>query len=205
MEMVAAAKVNKVFRLWKGFTPYLASLSAMIDECVIADPDLEHPLVEKKKPEEEKILFLIITSDMGLCGSYNLDILRMAEEEEERRGDAFKGYFICGTKGIGYLRYRNKKIYGSLDRFFGTPDFSVADLLSGRILSLIESGAMAARVRIRTGAQRSPQLAYSVVPFVRIASPIAGGPGERALLPSKCDAKRHRECGALNRAVYASL
>lgn len=140
MEMVAAAKVNKVFRLWKGFTPYLASLSAMIDECVIADPDLEHPLVEKKKPEEEKILFLIITSDMGLCGSYNLDILRMAEEEEEMRGPAFRGYFISGTKGIGYLRYRNKKIYGSLDRFFGTPDFSVADLLSGRILSLIESG-----------------------------------------------------------------
>ena len=54
MEMVAAAKVTTVFRLWKGFTPYLASLSAMIDECVIADPDLEHPLVEKKKPEEEK-------------------------------------------------------------------------------------------------------------------------------------------------------
>ena len=54
MEMVAAAKVNKVFRLWKGFTPYLASLRGMIDECVTADPELEHPLVEKKKVKEEK-------------------------------------------------------------------------------------------------------------------------------------------------------
>jgi len=140
MEMVAAAKVNKVFRLWKGFTPYLASLRGMIDECVTADPDLEHPLVEKKKVKEEKVLFLVITSDMGLCGSYNLDILRLAEEREEEAKGAFRGHFIIGTKGISYLRYRNKKIFGSVDRFFGTPDFSIADMLSGRILSLLESG-----------------------------------------------------------------
>jgi len=140
MEMVAAAKVNKVFRIWKGFTPYLTSLRGMIDECVTADPDLEHPLVEKKKTREEKALFLVITSDMGLCGSYNLDILRLAEEREEAAKAAFRGYFVIGTKGISYLRYRNKKVYGSVDRFFGTPDFSIADMLSGRILSLLESG-----------------------------------------------------------------
>jgi F-type H+-transporting ATPase subunit gamma len=111
-----------------------------LTECLSSDPELEHSLIEKKKPIAEKTLLLVVTSDMGLCGSYNLDILRLAEEAEIALGNRFKGYYVLGSKGISYLRYRQKKIYASLDRFFDTPDFSVGDMMSNRILSLIESG-----------------------------------------------------------------
>lgn len=138
MEMVAAAKVSKVFRFWKNYTTYLQSLKEILNDCLNVDFELEHPLMEMKKPEKSSTLLVVITSDMGLCGSYNLDVLRMAEEKEEEIKTEFAGYFVVGSKGISYLRYREKKIFGSLDRFFDTPDFSVGEMLSNRILSLFE-------------------------------------------------------------------
>jgi F-type H+-transporting ATPase subunit gamma len=77
---------------------------------------------------------------MGLAGSYNLDLIRAAEEEANVLGERFAGYMVIGTKGLGNFRYRQKPILYGEDRFYDKPNFSTAEMLVNRMLSLFEEG-----------------------------------------------------------------
>ena len=69
MEMVAASKLKRFQKLREQATPYAEALEGILNRLLSADMPLEHPLLEKR--EEKKSALLVITSDTGLCGSYN--------------------------------------------------------------------------------------------------------------------------------------
>ena len=77
MEMVAAAKLKKLQELLKQSDRYIGELGRIL-ETLVREKPLAHPLLEKRA-EVKSVLAFLITSDTGLCGSYNTNVLDRAE------------------------------------------------------------------------------------------------------------------------------
>lgn len=137
MEMVATAKVSKAFRRWKSFSSYVERVDELVRDC-ISGLEESHPLLYDADKKYDKTAVFLITSDMGLAGSFNLDLIRAAEEEAEKFGEKFAGYMVIGTKGVSNFRYRKKKVLYDEDRFYDKPSFSTAEMLVNRMLDLYE-------------------------------------------------------------------
>ena len=78
MEMVAAAKLRKAQARVESSRPYAAKMQAMLGNLTRASAALDHPLFEKR--EVQKVGIVVVTSDRGLCGSYNNNVIHRAEE-----------------------------------------------------------------------------------------------------------------------------
>ncbi len=67
---------------------------------------------------------LVVTSDRGLCGGYNANAIRTAEQLISRLRDEGKqvALYVVGRKGVTYYRFRNRTIDGELDRLLGAAD-----------------------------------------------------------------------------------
>jgi len=76
MEMVSAAKLKRFQVLLAQAIPYAEVLTALIGRFVGTDAGLHHPLLAER--EENETALLVITSDSGLCGSYNTDLIHEA-------------------------------------------------------------------------------------------------------------------------------
>lgn len=107
MKMVAAAKVRRAQARALSARPYTQRIITMLREIVreVADIDLnEIPLLKKR--EVKTVGLLIITSDRGLCGSYNSSILRASVErirELEKEGKKVK-LILVGLKAATFFR-----------------------------------------------------------------------------------------------------
>jgi F-type H+-transporting ATPase subunit gamma len=78
MEMVSAAKLKRFQKLREQTTPYVRSLEGILNRLLGTDIPLHHPLLETR--EEKKFALLVITSDTGLCGSYNQSLVEEARK-----------------------------------------------------------------------------------------------------------------------------
>ena len=78
MEMVAAAKLKRFQKLREQTSPYVQALEAVLNRLLATDIPLHHPLLETR--EERATALLVITSDTGLCGSYNLNLVEEAKK-----------------------------------------------------------------------------------------------------------------------------
>jgi len=77
MEMVAAAKLKRFQRLRDQAAPYVQALEGVLNRLLATDLPLQHPLLETR--EEKETALLLITSDTGLCGSYNQVLIEEAK------------------------------------------------------------------------------------------------------------------------------
>ena len=78
MEMVAASKLKRYQKLREQATPYMESLEGVLNRLLHADIPPRHPLLESRA--EKGTALLVITSDTGLCGSYNQNLIEEAKK-----------------------------------------------------------------------------------------------------------------------------
>ena len=78
MEMVAAAKLKRFQSLKQQAAPYQEALEGILDRLLKTDVPLTHPLLEQRR--EKASALLCITSDTGLCGSYNHSLVAAAKK-----------------------------------------------------------------------------------------------------------------------------
>ena len=118
MEMVAAAKLRRAQGRALAARPYATKITAMLGNLAGAAGDLDHPLLKAR--EVRSTALVIVTSDRGLCGAYNANLLRAAEQRlrgavagaasgapaaAEHAGPAAR-LVLVGKKGRDYFRRR---------------------------------------------------------------------------------------------------
>ena len=86
MEMVAAAKLKRFQKLREQSIPYVQSLEGVLKRLLATDIPLQHPLLETR--EDRETALLVITSDTGLCGSYNHGLVEEAKKFLKTRSKA---------------------------------------------------------------------------------------------------------------------
>ena len=110
MEMVAAAKIRRATERAENALPWANVISNMlISTAKYAPLDSEPLLVEHD--EVKKLVVVVVTSDRGLAGGFNTNVLRHAEKvikEKQRQGIEVE-VIACGKKAVSYFNYRNIK------------------------------------------------------------------------------------------------
>ena len=83
MQMVAAAKLRRTQDRLLAARPYAAALQEIIADLARRGPVLDHPFF---RPRGGPVAYLVVGGDRGLCGAYNMNVVRRALEEVSARG-----------------------------------------------------------------------------------------------------------------------
>lgn len=102
MKMVAAAKLRRSQRSLFALRPYAESLDRLRLEAARRFLGHEHPLLQVRP--ERRVALLVLTSDKGLCGSFNHNLVRAVEERLEGPGRPAVAVSAAGTRGARMLR-----------------------------------------------------------------------------------------------------
>lgn len=129
MKMVAAARLRKAQEANLNFRPYSNSLENLLRDLLVNIDNPDNVLCEKR--EINKITVVVVTSDRGLCGSFNSNILRFVEDylNTELKGylDNEKVELVCiGKKGYDYLSKRHYKIVEKYINMFSNLTFDIS-------------------------------------------------------------------------------
>jgi F-type H+-transporting ATPase subunit gamma len=108
MNMVAAAKLRGAQQKMESFRPYTAKFNAAMSNLSGNMEPGQFPLMEVR--EVKAVELLVITSDRGLCGSFNANIMKTAEKLAARlEAEGKKVSYVCvGKKAIRYFRKTGK-------------------------------------------------------------------------------------------------
>jgi F-type H+-transporting ATPase subunit gamma len=102
MKRVAAARLHKAQQRVVAARPYAELMQQVMQRLSSAAVEVEHPLLAVR--EERNIAVIVMTSDRGLCGSYNSNILRKTMELIRPRDPATVKLVLMGRKGAGFFR-----------------------------------------------------------------------------------------------------
>lgn len=109
MNMVSASKLRKVEKKYKAFQPIKAKVKQLLEQVLSTNPEYSHPLLETR--EIKKVGYILVTSDRGLAGPYNSQVLKYFENMvKEDKHD-----YIVGTIGFKAYSYCKKKRYPLLN------------------------------------------------------------------------------------------
>src|SRR6185503_15824503 len=119
MKMVAAARLRRAQEAAEAARPYASKLTEMFAAVAAGIEADAHPLLARR--EERRIDLLVLTSDRGLCGGYNSNLLRFAEGFVRQRGGAATAVTVVGRKGLDYYRRRGVTIVAQRLGILTTP------------------------------------------------------------------------------------
>ncbi len=104
MEMVAAAKLRKAQQRAQASAPYAQKISEMLANLAGAATELENPLFKAR--EVKTTALVVITADRGFAGTYNTNVLRVAEHRVRDSAPGSVQLVVVGRKGRDYFRRR---------------------------------------------------------------------------------------------------
>ncbi|MFW5882018.1 MAG: ATP synthase F1 subunit gamma [Planctomycetota bacterium] len=125
MELVSAAKLKKAEAEADAFQPYARVLQDIVThlQWAATGANPEHALMHTRNVQ--RVALVVCASERGLCGSYNVNIVRAAIERKryhEAQGRSVD--FSCfGRKGAGSLRFLGEEIAAEYAGFIEQPDF----------------------------------------------------------------------------------
>jgi F-type H+-transporting ATPase subunit gamma len=127
MELISASRVARAQQRVQQARPYTEEITAALENVVSTEVVLSHPLLEQRH-EADAAAVLVVTSDRGLAGPYNANVLRTAEELQARlREDGIEPrLYVTGRKGLGFYRFRQRAIEQSWTGFSDRPSYEDA-------------------------------------------------------------------------------
>jgi F-type H+-transporting ATPase subunit gamma len=103
---------------------------------------LNHPLLVERE-NATRAAVLVVTSDKGLCGGYNSNVLRATEELLSllRQQGKEPQVYVIGAKGLNYFNFRNREVVDSWTGFSQQPAYSDAVTAAETLVQAFISGA----------------------------------------------------------------
>lgn len=107
MQLVAAGKLQKQKQYMEENREYAYYLKETITDILSSLEESEHPYLAKR---EGKSVTIVFTSDMGLCGGYNANVLRKLEKEIGNDSDII----MLGSRGINWINHRDFQVISTV-------------------------------------------------------------------------------------------
>jgi F-type H+-transporting ATPase subunit gamma len=122
MEMVAASKMRKAQDRMRHARPFGDKLRNIAAHLAHANPEYRHPFLVKRETVKAAGLVLI-TTDKGLCGGLNTNVLRMVTNKLRELGNSGTQVQITaiGNKGLGFMQRINARVVSQLVQLGDTP------------------------------------------------------------------------------------
>jgi F-type H+-transporting ATPase subunit gamma len=140
-ELIATSRIGKAKNRLEAARPYAFEITAMLTT-LAAEAALDHPLlVEREQPK--RVGVLVVSSDSGMCGGYNANVFRRAEELFSliRQEGKTPIVYAVGRKALNYYRFRNWKITDSWNGFSERPGYENAQEIASTLVEAFLAGA----------------------------------------------------------------
>ncbi len=143
MEMIAASRIVKAQRRMAAARPYAEQITEVIKGLAVSNEVDDHPLLA---PHEsiDRVAVIVITSDRGLAGAYNSNVLKRAErviDAEEREGREIALYCV-GKKATDYFAFRGRTPVHSWEGVSDTPEMEHAREIGEAFTKPYEAGEL---------------------------------------------------------------
>ena len=103
MQMVSAAKLTKSEAKTKNYHHYMETLEDMVRNISSSSSMSHHPFF-KSKSEANCTGYLVITSDRGLAGGYNSNVLKLLQQQIDSKPSDQSKLYMIGSKGFDYAK-----------------------------------------------------------------------------------------------------
>jgi len=178
MEMVAASKMRKAQDRMRRARPYADKIRNIAAHLAEANPEFKHPLMVVHD-ESKAVGFIVVTTDKGLCGGLNTNVLRAVTAKiREFHGQGMETQAVAiGNKGLGFLSRIGAHVVANAVHLGDTPHL---EKLIGPVKVLLDAYA--------AGKLKAVYLCYT-----RFISAIAQQPMIDQLLPLSADHLKQTE------------
>lgn len=133
MKMVSAAKLKRAQDRVVNLRPYAEGLLTAIADIAVSHR-VSHPLLEEKQ-DPKKILLVVVTSDRGLCGSFNSSINKFSFNFYQQNKNNYEKMDIIfiGKKGADFFKHRGTKGIEVILNMAKEISFSMASEMANRV------------------------------------------------------------------------
>lgn len=140
-ELVATSRIAKAQERVTASKPYATAITHVLT-ALASNANIDHPLLTGR-PVVRRAGVLLITSDRGLCGGYNANAIRTAEQLIAKLREDGKQVllYVVGRKGVTYYRFRNRPIEASWTGFSERPTFNDAREIGETLIAAFVAGA----------------------------------------------------------------
>ncbi|GAA0219816.1 F0F1 ATP synthase subunit gamma [Saccharothrix mutabilis subsp. mutabilis] len=140
-ELIATSRLAKAQARVAASRPYAEEITGVLSALATASANLDHPLLtERKAPKKAGVL--VVTSDKGMCGGYNANVLKAAEELFSLLRSEGKEpvLYVIGRKGVGYYRFRRREIVDEWTGFSQLPHYVNASEAGDELVKAFVAG-----------------------------------------------------------------
>jgi F-type H+-transporting ATPase subunit gamma len=187
MELVSTAKYKQSFNRVASARPYRRTLEDVMRDLAASGGDVEHPLLERREPPKH-VTLLLLTSNRGLAGGFNSNLIRMARAyaDDQQAAGVEVAFHVTGKKGITALRHARWALAGEYVHFGDRPQYADIEKLAGEFMAAYES-ARTDRVvvvyqKYHSAAVQRPNL-LALLPLERAAEGVASRPSQYLYSP----------------------
>jgi F-type H+-transporting ATPase subunit gamma len=156
MKMVAGARLNRAQQRILAMRPYAQKTAAVLanvaHDVIVAEADAEHgpdhkadlphPLLARRP--EKKVLFVVLSSDRGLCGGFNANINKAVEREwrAKRAANVEVVFATIGKKGRDYITRRGGEILIDFQKIYEGLTLEKADEVAAFLIPRFEAAEL---------------------------------------------------------------
>ncbi|TQM42918.1 F0F1 ATP synthase subunit gamma [Pseudonocardia cypriaca] len=126
MELIATSRIMKARARVDAARPYAEQITAVLTE-LANNSALDHPLLVERE-QAKRAAVLVVTSDRGQCGGYNVNVLKEAEQLQQLLREQGKDpvLYVIGRKGVSYYKFRRRNVEQSWTGFSEQPTYAHA-------------------------------------------------------------------------------
>jgi F-type H+-transporting ATPase subunit gamma len=134
MKMVAAARLRRAQERVVNARPYAQQILTVLRSVASRTEQRSHPLLAVRPVK--RTLLVLITADRGLCGAFNSNLIRAAQDYFNRHGYEQVDLVAVGRKGRDYFRKRGLSLAGESVNLFSRLEFGHAEEIAEHITEL---------------------------------------------------------------------
>jgi F-type H+-transporting ATPase subunit gamma len=136
MELIATARFKKAMERAIAATDYTQRMGKVVSDLTKAGLDVSHPLLEPRETTQRAVM-LVLTSNRGLCGGYNGNVLRLATQRyRELKQICDVSVDAAGKRAISGLKFRDIAVGNGYLHFDDQPKFVEVDPIAQQFLDM---------------------------------------------------------------------
>ena len=168
MEMVAASKMRKAQERMRSARPYGEKIREVCAHLARANSEARHPFLQKPAGAQERGGLILVTTDKGLCGGLNANIMRLAVSQlREWEGGGGGQVAVFGSKGAAFMARIGADVKSRHTGYGDAPD----------------AGELIGAVKVMMDAYRSGEISEVRLMYTKFVNTVAQTPTSERLLP----------------------
>ncbi len=142
MQMIATARFQAASGRVASSRPFSRKIGELVAELSSSTGGVDHPLLRVPDPATHRHLLLVLTSNRGLCGAYNANVLRKAFNQIRTWREAGQQYDVevVGKKGLASMRFTSTPVARFLAHFGDKPEYAEVERLADEYMAWFSEG-----------------------------------------------------------------